>query len=387
MKHVAPDALEGAFILKDSNNDDPAAIVQKALDDLSASIDGRLKAVETKGANEALIARMDGLEARLNRPGAAATKDADIERKAFIEFARRGVEGMAPELKTALTVGTDATAGYLAPATFAPELIKALVQFSPIRAYARVVTIGGSSVKYPRRLTSTVASWTGETSARPASNPSYEQIGITPHELATYVDVSNQLLEDSMFNIEGELAADLGEAFGKAEGTAYVAGDGDGKPFGILNATGLAEITTGAAAGFPTTNPADVLIGMYHSLPAVHANNAVWLMNRKTLGEVRKWKDGNGRYLIVDPISQGAPATLLGRPIVEAADMSDIAADATPIVFGDMQGFRIIDRVGFSLLRDPFTQAASGLCRFHARKRTGADVTHPDRFVKLTCAV
>jgi HK97 family phage major capsid protein len=386
MKYVAPDALHGAFILKDSGTDDPAAVVQQALDDLRTSIDGRLKAVETKGADAALTARLDQLEARLNRPGAAASKDANVKRKAFEAYVRRGLDGMAPELKTALTVGTDATAGYLAPDTFAPELIKKLVEFSPIRAYARVVTIGSAAVKYPRRLTSTTATWVDETAARTGSNPTYEQIGITPHELATYVDVSTQLLEDNAYNLEGELAADLGEAFGKAEGTAYATGDGNGKPNGLLNASGISEITTGAAAGFPTTNPADVIIGVYHSLPTAHAQRAVWMMNRKTLGTMRKWKDTTGRYLIVDPISEGMPVTLLGRPIVEAIDMPDIAADATPIIFGDMAGYRIVDRIGFAMLRDPYTLATTGQVRFHARKRVGADVTHPDRFVKLTCA-
>lgn len=389
MKHFDPNALSGAIELKDAE-DDPAAIVQKALNELSTSIDGRLKAVETKGDEAAkLVARLDQLEAKLNRPGAGVgeRKEAAAEVKAFEAYVRHGLDGMAPEMKTALTVGVDATAGYLAPEAFAPELLKKLVQFSPIRAYARVVTIGASAVKYPRRLTSTTATWTDETAARTASNPSYEQVAITPGELATYVDVSNQLLEDNSYNLQGELANDLGEAFGLAEGAAFVSGDGDGKPKGLLSATGIASINTGVADNFPASDPADVIIDLYHKLPNAHAQRAVWIMNRNTLATVRKWKDGNGRYLVIDPISEGAPLTLLGRPIVEAIDMPDVAAAATPIIFGDLQGYRIIDRVGFAMLRDPYTLAASGQVRFHSRKRVGGDVTHPDRFVKLVCSV
>jgi HK97 family phage major capsid protein len=106
-------------------------------------------------------------------------------------------------------------------------------------------------------------------------------------------------------------------------------------------------------------------------------------MNRNTLGTIRTWKDGQGRYLVVDPISEGAATTLLGRPIVEMVDMDDIGANKFPIMFGDLQGYRIVDRVGLSILRDPFSLATKGQVRFHARKRVGADVTHPDRFVKL----
>ena len=109
-------------------------------------------------------------------------------------------------------------------------------------------------------------------------------------------------------------------------------------------------------------------------------------MNRATLGAIRTWKDGDGRYLVLDPITEGAATTLLGRPVVEMVDMPNVAANTFPIVFGDLQGYRIVDRVGFTTLRDPYTLASKGQTRIHVRKRVGADVTHPDRFVKLKVA-
>ncbi|WP_234838161.1 phage major capsid protein [Sinorhizobium medicae] len=153
-----------------------------------------------------------------------------------------------------------------------------------------------------------------------------------------------------------------------------------------MTASGIKEVKTGVADAFPAANPADVLIGMYHGIATTHANSGVWLMNRKTLGTIRQWKDGNGRYLVLDPITAGGVSTLLGRPIVEMPDMDDIGAGKFPILFGDLSGYRIIDRVGLSTLRDPYTLAGKGQVRFHARKRVGADVTHPDRFIKLKVA-
>jgi HK97 family phage major capsid protein len=383
---VSPADLVG-FEIKDDGGD-PAALVTKALDDLRSSVDGRLSAIETKSGDAAkLVDRLDKLEAKLNRPGAAAAgTENDIERKAFVSFARRGIEHMEDVERKALTVATDASAGYLAPEQFGAEILKKLVEFSPIRQYARVVTIGAAEIKYPRRTSGTTAYWTGETADRTTSQPGYEQVPIAPHELATFTDVSNALLEDNAYNLEAELAADFAENFGKAEGTAFVSGDGSGKPKGIMSATGIAEMVTGTASAFPTTNPADVIITMFHKLPSAHAQRAVWLMNRNTLSTVRKWKDGNGRYMVIDPISEGAPVTLLGRPIVEAIDMDDIGANAYPVLFGDLQGYRIVDRVGLSILRDPYTLATKGQVRFHARKRVGAELTHPDRFVKLKVA-
>jgi HK97 family phage major capsid protein/HK97 family phage prohead protease len=333
--------------------------------------------------------RMEKLEARLNRPGVELKADNDNagqETKAFVSFCRKGAERMDPmELKT-LTVANDATAGYLAPEQFGSEILKKTVEFSPIRSYARVITISSPEIKYPRRVSGAAATWVGETDDRDDSEPSYEQVTLAPYELATFTDVSTQLLEDNAYNLEGELSAEFAEAFGLAEGTAFVKGTGTGQPKGIMAASGITEIKTGNASAFPSSNPADVIIGMYGKLPTVHAQNGVWVMNRNTMTALRQWKDGQGRYLVVDPISAGAATTLLGRPIVEAVDMDDIGANKFPILFGDLSGYRIVDRVGLSLLRDPYTMATKGQVRFHARKRVGADVTHPDRFVKLKVA-
>jgi HK97 family phage major capsid protein/HK97 family phage prohead protease len=340
---------------------------------------------------KAIKARMDKLEAKASRPLAAnnnhpAGQNDNDERKAFVSYLRRGIERISPDEVKALTVSTDANGGYLAPEEFGSELIKLLNEYSPIRSYARVVSISAPEIKYPRRVSGTAATWVAETEDRTESGMTFEQVTLTPFELATFTDVSNQLLEDNAYGLEGELLADYAESFGKTEGVAFIKGTGTGQPKGIMTATGIKEVKTGAAAAFPTTNPADVIIGMYHQLATSHAQNGAWLMNRNTLSVIRQWKDGTGRYLVLDPITAGGVMTLLGRPIVEMPDMDDIGAGKTPILFGDLSGYRIIDRVGLSTLRDPYTLAGKGQVRFHARKRVGADVTHPDRFVKLKVA-
>lgn len=375
MKHVSPLELKDTGV----DNDDPAAIVTKALESFQATVDGRLKALETKSGDSKLTDRLSALEAKMNRPGHGAVAN-DLEKKSFETFLRTGPDALNDLEKKGLVV-TGNTA--LTPPEFGQEVLKLLRQFSPIRQFARVVTVGAAQIQYPRRTGSTAATWVDDTADRTESEPSYEGVNITPYEAATYTDVSNQLLEDNAYNLEGELASDLAELFGIAEGTAFVTGNGTGKPKGLMAAAGIQTVITGAAANFPASNPADVLIGMFHKLPNLHAQNGVWLMNRNTLGTIRQFKDAQGRYIVLDGLSQGAPVTLLGRPIVEAVDMADIGANAFPILFGDLQGYRIVDRISFQMLRDPFSMATKGQTRFHARKRVGADVTHPDRFVKL----
>lgn len=348
---------------------------------------------EENNQNENMAAEIKSLKsdlavmkAKLSRPSAAHEADEqaeNLEVKSFGAMLRRGVERISSDEVKALTVSNDANGGFLAPAEFGNELIKLLNEYSPIRQYARVVNISSSEIKYPRRVSGTAATWVGETDDRTESGMNFEQLTLAPHELATFTDVSNQLLEDNAYALESELLADFAESFGKTEGLAFIKGTGIGQPKGIMTAEGIKTITTGAADGFSDTNPADTIIGMYHTIATTHAHNGVWLMNRKTLGTIRQWKDGNGRYLIVDPITAGGASTLLGRPVVEMPDMEDIAADQAPILFGDLSGYRIVDRIGLSTLRDPYTLAGKGQVRFHARKRVGAGLTHPDRFVKL----
>jgi HK97 family phage major capsid protein len=255
-------------------------------------------------------------------------------------------------------------------------------QYSPIRQFAKVVQISARDVRYPRRTGSTAATWVDEIANRTGSAPSYEQVALTPYELATFVEVSRQLLEDAAYPIEAELAADLGESFAIAEGAAFVSGNGTGKPKGVLAASGIAEVLSGAASTMGSA-PGDKLIDLFSALTSNHAQRGAWAMNRNTLATIRKIKDSNGAYMWQPGLQAGQPSTLLGRPVIEMVDMPDIAAGAYPIVFGDWSGYRVVDRVDASILVDPYTRATNGITVFHARKRVGGDVTNPDRFVKL----
>jgi len=173
--------------------------------------------IDTKAFDE-IKARLDKMEAKANRPqGVHITGPVtDPETKAFGNFLRRGVERIAPDEVKALTVATDASAGFLAPKEFGSELIKLLTEYSPIRSYAKVITISAPSIVYPRRVTGTAATWVTEIANRTASGMTFEQVTMTPHELATFTDVSNALLEDNAYNLEGELLADFAESFAKA---------------------------------------------------------------------------------------------------------------------------------------------------------------------------
>jgi HK97 family phage major capsid protein/HK97 family phage prohead protease len=359
--------------------DEPAAGAAKPHEEMKMSeTTAPAGADETRTAVDALARRLDKIEARGSRlPLSTETgNDNDLERRAFNSFIKKGKEALAAEEVRALTVSTDSAGGFTVPDDFKKEMVKNLVLFSPIRQAARVSQAVGSEILLPVRSGNLTAAWVSETAARPATQPTYGQVKLTVHEMACYVDVSNQLLEDSAFQMESELAADFGEEFGRLEGATFLNGTGTGQPKGLLTET-LAEVSSGAAAAITS----DGLIDLFHSLPSFYAQNATWGMNRATISAVRKLKDGAGRYIWNEPISQGNPATILGRPVIEMPDLPNVAAGDNPIVFGDFQqGFRIFDRVAMSLLRDPYSQAANGMTRFHARRRVAAGCVKTEAF-------
>lgn len=333
---------------------------------------------ENKGI-EALMARLDKLEARHNRNVTVENKSADgaEEVKAFTHFLRTGVMD-----QKALTVSADAPAYVLAPQEVSGEFVRDLVQFSPIRAIADVRTTPSHSVLIPKRTGITNAKWVGETAARTGSEPTFDQMEIKTQELATYVDISLRMLEDSS-NVESEVRLALAEDFGKKESAAFVNGSLDIEPTGFMTASGVASVKNGHA----TVLSADALISLMYALPAQYRGNGTWVMNGTTLSVIRKLKDGQGNYLWQPGITAGQPETILGRPVIEAIDMPDIAAAALPIVFGDFKaGYRIYDRVELEVVPDLLTQRTAGIARFHARRRVGASVVRPDAFGKLSMA-
>lgn len=342
-----------------------------------------------RAALDALVKRVDKLEARSTRlglGGSPSDQGATIERRSFESYLRGGTAGMDVVEARALRTGDDPSAGYLAPPEFIAEIDKNIVQWSPVRGIATVRNTARGSVELPRRIGRPTATWVEEVEDREdtATGTRYGKSTYEVKELTAYVDVSFSTLEDAAVDIFAELAADLAEEFGQAEGAAFVNGDGIKRPFGFMADDTIPTVASGHASQVT----ADGLIDLYHALPAPYRANAVWALNGATLGAVRKLKTTTGEYLLSMSGLAGAPVTtLLGRPVVEMPDLPDVGAGTIPIVFGDFaNGYRVFDRTGFALVRDDLTQRTKGKCRFHARKRVAGGVRKAEALRKLRIA-
>ena len=301
--------------------------------------------------------------------------------KAFGDYLRRG--DRAVDLKT-LQVAIDPQGGYLTPPEYSNEIIRDITLFSPIRSIASVRTTTSPSVLYPKRTAITAAAWTSEATDATESEPAFGQREIVNHEATTFVDVSNKLLADSAGVAESEVRLALSENFGQLEGAAFVNGNSVGKPEGILQNPDVAYIPTGSAAAIT----ADSLFDLMYALAPQYRNRGTWLLNGTSLATIRKLKTGDGEYLWQPALQAGQPETLLGRPVVEAVDMPDIAGNAFPVAFGDFgTGYRIVDRVSLSILVNPYILATKGVTRIHATRRVGGGVIQPKAIRKLKIAV
>ncbi len=329
--------------------------------------------------------RLDKVEAKLNRPAIAANDEpaeTELSRKAFAAYLRFGDRAPVEELN-ALTVANDPQGGYLAPKETSAEIIRNLVEFSPIRTIASVRTTGAPSVQYPARTGITNAKWKGETQESEESEPNFGQLEVPIKEINTYVDISNQLLADSAGQADQEVALALAEDFGQKEAVAFVKGAGNLDPRGFMVHPDIAYTANGHA----TNLSADALISLLYEVPATYRNRGHWVMSGTTLAAIRKLRDGTtGNYLWQPSYADGQPETILGRPVLEAVEVDEPASGKFPIIYGDFSGFRIVDRLEFSTLVNPYSRATEGITRIHATRRVGGDVLQPGKFRKLKMA-
>jgi len=336
---------------------------------------------------EQIKEQVSKIETMVTRPDSGfESKQVDEYLNAFDRYCRKGLDGLQPDEKKALTVSNDSTGGYLAPPEYVRELLKTITEISPIRTIARVRSTGARSIQIPKRDGQFSAQWVSESGTR--SETTGYSVGLEElpaHEMYALVDISEQDLEDTVFDLEAEMQSEFAEQFAKAEGTAFVSGDSVGKPHGFMDHSGVGHVNSGTADAVT----ADGLISLVHNIKSDYTRNGTFVFNRATLASIRKLKDTAGQYVFQTGMMLGGNMvnTILGHPYVEATDMPSEAANAFPVAFGDFRrAYMIVDRVNLAVLRDPFTQATTGNVRYIARKRVGGQVIQKEAINKLKCS-
>ena len=342
------------------------------------------------GKEIARLERQEALEAELNLPvnkpitskpmngkpeeGNKTGRAAEEYRTNFWNMMRS--KAPMPAVVNALQIGTDSEGGYLVPDEYERTLVEALEEENIFRQLAKVIQTSSGDRKIPVVATKGTASWIDEEGAFTESDDSFGQVSIGAYKLGTMIKVSEELLNDSVFDLEGYISREFARRIGAKEEEAFFTGNGSGKPLGILAATGGAE--TGVTAASATAVTADELMDLFYSLKSPYRRNAVWVLNDSTIKAVRKLKDGNGQYLWQPSLTAGTPDTILGRPVKTSAYMPAIAAGSKTVAFGDFSYYWIADRQGRSFKRLNELYAATGQVGFLASQRVDGKMILPE---------
>ena len=378
--------------------------------------DERLAEIEKKGKADPLLeGKVDALNARLGEiedlkkrlaevetkaarptePDASLTDEqkAKVEHKAaFSRYIRKNRDDGLGELQMkALSIGSDPDGGYAVPEELDRTVLKLLGNDVPMRSVCNVISVGTSDYKKLVDIKGTTSGWVGETTSRAETNtPQLAQLTPYMGELYALPMTTQQMLEDAFFNVEQWLAESVATEFSEEENTAFTNGNGTNRPKGFLQYTTattvdgtrafgqIQRIVTGVSGGFRalvagSASPADDFIDMVYALKAKMRQGATWMTSKLTLAAMRKFKDADSNLLWQPSAIAGQPSTFLGYPIVENEDMPAIAADALAVAFGNFQrGYTIVDRIGTTVLRDPYTNKP--YVGFYTRKRVGGFV-------------
>ncbi|MDD4019651.1 MAG: phage major capsid protein, partial [Kiritimatiellae bacterium] len=237
------------------------------------------------------------------------------------------------DVQNALQVGTDSEGGFLVPDEFERTLVEALQTENIFRQLARIIYTASGDRKIPVVASKGTASWVDEEGQIPDADDAFGQVTISAFKLATMIKVSEELLNDSFFNLESYIAREFGRRIGTKEEEAFFIGNGTGKPTGIFNATGGA--TVGVTAASSTAITVDEIIDLYYALKSPYRRSAVFVTNDATVKAIRKLKDGAGQYLWQPSVQAGTPDTILNRPLKTSSYVPTMASGAKTLAVGD----------------------------------------------------
>ena len=340
------------------------------------------------GKEIARLERQEALEAELSKPTAAPLtgkplsgsvdgktgRATDEYRASFWNLMRS--KNPMPQVVDALRIGADTEGGYLVPDEYERTLVEALKEENIFRSLAHIIRTASGDRKIPVVSSKGTASWIDEGGAFIESDEVFGQVSIGAYKLGTMIKVSEELLNDSVFDLESYISREFARRIGAKEEEAFFTGDGSGKPLGVLADKGGAEV--GVTAASATAITADELLDLYYSLFSPYRKKSVWVVNDSTIKAIRKLKDNNGQYLWQPGLTANAPDTILGRPVKTSAFMPSIAAGAKSIIFGDFGYYWIADRQGRTFKRLNELFATTGQVGFLGSQRVDGRLILPE---------
>ena len=258
-----------------------------------------------------------------------------------------------------LQEGVDADGGYLVPEEYDKRIIDTLEEENIMRKLGTKITTSGQH-KINIAAAKPAAAWIEEGGTLTFGDAKFAQTLLDAHKLHVAIKITEELLYDNAFNLEGYIIDQFGRAMANAEEDAFLNGDGTGKPLGLFAESGGGTVAQTLTAAIKS----DDVLDLIYALKRPYRKNAKFIMNDRTLLSLRKLKDNNGNYMWQPSYQAGEPDKLLGYSIFTSA-----YAPAAAIAFGDMSYYNIGDRGTRSIaeLRELF--AGNGMIAYVAKER------------------
>ena len=347
--------------------------IDKDVDALTQTIDRRNKQSQA----ENMLKDMPEARTAAKSMTKAERLGSDEYRNAFEKYMRFGAHSLVGDEARALQEGTDSEGGYLTETVLERTLVQTLQDQNVMRQLAMVINTT-SDRNIPVESSTGSATWTAEEAAYTESDSAFSQVALSAYKIATIMKVSEELMQDSVFNMASYIGTNFGRRIAEAEEAAFVAGNGSGKPTGAT-----AGASAGVTAASATAITSNEVLDLMYSLKRQYRRN----MHDSTIKAIRQLKDSNGQYLWQPALSAGDPDLIGGRPVFASYDMPEIATGNISVLFGDFNmGYVIADRgaTSFQRLNELFAQ--NGFTGVRAYRRTDGKVVLSEAIKKLTQA-
>ena len=326
--------------------------------------------MKTARTYEELKSRLDELsgntvEKQTNNT-AEAKKKAEAYNTAFWETMHTGMP------QNTLKEGSDGSGGYLVPDTYDDRLVQALKQKNVLRQIATVIPTT-QKLTIPVSLGGENASWMPENEPYTFCEAEFGEIEIDAYKLGSSILVSDELLEDGGVDLEKYIEEAFAHRIGNAEESAFIRGDGNGKPLGIIHQASVGKVTDEIGR-----ISADDLVDMEFSLAEPYRKNAVWVMSNDAycrLGQLRHYR---GNPIWSNGLEEEMPMKLFGYPVYICNHMYDVAPGGIPVMFGDFSYFWIGDRGKRVIKRLTERFADRGQVAFITTERVDAKLVLPE---------
>jgi len=287
---------------------------------------------------------------------------------AFRSYLRKGEKGLTGRELKALQEGADASGGFLVPEDFVQRLLQKEPTPTRVQDHVMRMTTGRDAVILPKvnyatddlYTTGIRATFSGEVPVTAGSirvtEPAFGQARIPIYTAMLSMPLTNNMVEDASFPLQTWCEDKFAETIRLLKENMILNGSGIGQPTGILNNPGGTGQPSVVAMGNPIT--ADGVVKMAWSVPEQYDENLAWVFNKTNAGSyLATLKDSNNRYLWGTGIqdsglmvgAQPAHKVLQGYPVLFQGFMPNLGANNYPIIFGDLRGYYLVDRIGFSI--------------------------------------